>query len=84
MPYIPQARRLELAKDGRMEKAGDLEYMIATAVTEYVATKGLSHQTIAEIRGVLIGAKDEFNRRVAFSYEDTKLAQNGDVYNFRQ
>ena len=66
-----------------MRKPGDLEYLTAELVMDYVVLKGLSHQTIAEIRGVLHGALAEFDRRVAFPYENGKLAENGDVYDRR-
>ena len=85
MPYIIQDRRRELEAalmDGipRMDRPGDLEYLVTLFILEYLTTKGLRHQTIAEIRGVLVGALAEFNRRVAFPYEDQKITDNGDVY----
>jgi hypothetical protein len=90
MPYIKQERRdqfehLEVngCEPATMERPGDLEYLMAELVMDYVVAKKLSHQTIAEIRGVLHGAVVEFDRRIAFPYENAKLAENGDVYDRR-
>ena len=84
MPYIKQADRKELENytcDGRAPKtAGELNYTITKLVIEYMTNKGLSYQTINDIVGALEGAKLEFYRRVAAPYEDTKIAENGDVY----
>lgn len=80
MPYVTQERRQQLLDGTDLQKPGDLEYLFAYLVNDYIVTRGLSHQTITDIRGALIGAKDEFNRRVAFPYENGKLSENGDVY----
>jgi hypothetical protein len=45
-----------------------------------VQKRGLSYAAIAEAAGVLETAKLEFYRRLAASYEDEKIAENGDVY----
>lgn len=60
--------------------AGELTYLLTVCVEQYRADHGTKFQTFAEIRGALDSAKDEFNRRVAHPYEDTKLEQNGDCY----
>ena len=80
MPYLPEDRRLRLRTGAKLGKPGDLEYLITVQLVEYLRGQGLSHQTIAEIRGVLSGALSEFNRRVAFPYEDKKIRENGDAY----
>jgi hypothetical protein len=41
---------------------------------------GKNYKHINEIIGVLECAKQEFYRRVAAPYEDTKIQENGDVY----
>jgi hypothetical protein len=56
----------------------DLEYRFAKLVVEYVKLRGLSHQTIVEVRGTLRGAVAEFERRLAFDYEDKAIQRNGD------
>lgn len=90
MPYIKQERRdsfepLEVngCEVAVMDFPGDLEYRMAELVMDYVVAKGLKHQTIAEVRGVLHGAVVEFDRRVAFPYENAKMSENGDVYDRR-
>lgn len=80
MPYIKPERRVELLEGTELQTPGDLEFLFAYLANEYIKAKGLRHQTINDIRGALVGAKDEFNRRVAFPYENGKLAENGDVY----
>lgn len=39
-----------------------------------------NYQGINDIIGALEGAKAEFQRRKVADYEDTKIAENGDVY----
>ncbi len=83
MPYIIQTRRDELGLMYLvpvMEMAGDLEYLVTIFIIKYMRDKGLNHDTIVTVRGVLTGVLAEFNRRVAFPYEDTKIKENGDVY----
>ena len=60
--------------------AGDLNYILTTKCLEYMQAKGLNYQTINDVVGALIGAKDEFQRRIVNPYEDSKIAANGDVY----
>jgi hypothetical protein len=82
MPYIKQDARYELDDDtARMpETPGELNFVITSIINGYRNTQGLSYQTINDIVGALEGAKMEFYRRVAAPYEDTKMAENGDVY----
>ena len=81
MPYVKLERRVDLdyAKD-YPQVAGELNYVITSACTGYLARKGLSYTTINDIIGALEGAKLEFYRRVAAPYEDNKIKENGDVY----
>lgn len=58
---------------------GDLNFQFTRLIVDYVKIHGLSYQTINDVKGALIGAKDEFGRRIADPYEDRKLAENGDV-----
>jgi hypothetical protein len=78
MPYVTEQIRDELL--ARMpEAAGELNYEITGLINIYIKEKGLNYQTINDVLGVLEGAKLELYRRVAAPYEDTKIAQNGDV-----
>lgn len=80
MPYITHKRRQDLQSFDRPRTAGELNFILTRALIGYIKAKGLSYQTINDIKGVLIGVKDEFSRRVADPYEDLKIIQNGDVY----
>jgi len=82
MPYIKQDRRALLLPDSDViaKTAGELNFQVTELLKQYVQRHGLSYQTINDIRGAVEGAKLEFERRVAFPYEDTKIKENGDVY----
>lgn len=84
MPYIVPARRewwdkkriglpLEISP-------GEINYVITRIVLQYVQERGQSYQTICEVTGVLENVKQEFYRRYAAPYEDSKIQTNGDVY----
>lgn len=78
MPYVTEKIRDELVS--RMpQTAGELNYEITGLINIYFHEKGVSYQTINDVLGALEGAKLELYRRVAAPYEDTKIAQNGDV-----
>ncbi len=81
MPYITNENRWAL-QSRYAQTPGELNYQISKLLTKYVRTKGLSYQTINDIMGVVDCAGKEFYRRVALPYENTKLSQNGDVYNY--
>jgi hypothetical protein len=77
MPYVsPERRNIWHGLDN----PGQLNYMITTLIVDYLETNGLSYQTINDVVGALVCAKDEFTRRVVVDYEDRKREDNGDVY----
>jgi len=78
MPYIPKQDR-EAAAD-LPNTAGELNFAMTLTAITYVEGKGLSYQTINDVMGAFEGAKQEFYRRVAIPYENSKISQNGDVY----
>lgn len=80
MPYIKQERRVPLM-DGSLspETPGDLNFLITTLLTFYVAVHGKSYQTYNDCIGALENAKLEFYRRKVSRYEDKKIEENGDV-----
>ena len=81
MPYVPQKRRGPLAVAGaNANDAGELNYQITRLLVFYTQTHGLKYKTINDVMGALEGAKAEYYRRVAAPYEDTKIAENGDVF----
>jgi hypothetical protein len=64
-------------------KPGDLNFMISSLADFYIADKNNqkpSYTLINEVIGVLECVKLELYRRIAASYEDEKLKENGEVY----
>jgi hypothetical protein len=81
MPYIKQIRRDDIDMRGDLPaNAGELNYAITVLCIEYLTTRGKCYASINNVLGALEGAKQEFYRRVAAPYEDTKIKDNGDVY----
>lgn len=87
MPYIKQEDRdrffaalRELKASGPITTPGELNYVISSIINTYLIDNGVKYQTIAEVTGALVNAKDEFTRRVVAQYEDKKAFENGDVY----
>lgn len=80
MPYIPQEAREELL-ERPPETPGELNYEITQLVQSYLDTKDeIGYSALAEVVSALECAKLEFYRRVVVPYEDSKIEQNGDVY----
>lgn len=44
---------------------------------------GISYPKIAMVTGVLENIKQEFYRRIASNFENTKIAQNGDIKEYK-
>jgi hypothetical protein len=84
MPYITKRLRELLVDKDAIDKApltpGELNFVLTSAINEYIRANELSYQTINDIIGALEGAKMEFYRRVAVPYENAKMTENGDVY----
>lgn len=82
MPYITQVQRDALAKRRPPASPGELNYEITKLLLDYVRNGYglLNYQSINDVLGALEGAKLEFYRRVAVNYENSKMAENGDVY----
>ena len=49
-------------------------------MNSYLIDKGLSYQSISEIKAALLGAYDDFQDRVVKIYELEKLKINNDVW----
>lgn len=92
MPYIEPSRRHPRTfdlddiehgyaiHDRSLLTPGELNWMFTLVIRSYVEQHGTCYQTINDILGALEGAKQEFYRRVAVPYEETKRTANGDVY----
>lgn len=92
MPYISQQTRNHLNQylDPLAEEifasknfAGDINYSIS-----YILARLTNHQLNYARANACVGAlecaKQEFYRRVVAPYEDTKIVQNGDVYETKE
>jgi len=80
MPYIkPDIRKVLEARPHPMT-AGELNYLITRLADNYLDGRGFCYATINDVIGALECAKLELYRRLAAPYEDTKIAENGDVY----
>lgn len=81
MPYITKDRQRAICMDGSpVDNAGELNFCLTAIIKDYVERKGLSYQSINDVKGALQGALAEFDRRVVAPYEDQKIQDNGDVY----
>lgn len=85
MPYIAKEDRNRIINGGEPQNCGELNYMLTRIVDNYlikcVQQRGtLKYEDINEVIGAMDCAKLELYRRVAASYEDVKVEQNGDVY----
>lgn len=86
MPYIREVdglgrrRRVVLAKTlATAEDAGELNYQLTMVMLRYLEGHGLSYKTLNDISGAMTEALAEFRRRVIVPYEETKIAENGDL-----
>ena len=80
MPYILPQDRLKLKPATDAITAVDLNYMVSLMAKAYIDAKGLRYEHLNAVVGALDSCKVEFQRRVVAPYEDTKIAENGDVY----
>lgn len=83
MPYIRDVLGTrDSLIDGEMlpGSAGDLNFLFTHHINAFLTGVGLNYSTINEAIGALECAKLELYRRVAAPYENTKIAENGDVY----
>lgn len=88
MPYIDTPSRdgfvevEEALEDVGIHTAGELQFIIAVAIAEYMHDKKFCYQTMNDIMGALNGANLEFYRRVVAPYEDKCIERNGDIENY--
>jgi len=85
MPYIAEEDRegfqhipAALSLNG-IDTAGELQFVIALAIAEYLKDKPHRYQTMNDVMGALNGANQEFYRRVVAPYETKCIEKNGDV-----
>jgi hypothetical protein len=83
MPYIKDtmdAREDLLSGLVRPATSGELNFLFTAHINDFLDLRGLSYENINAAVGALECAKMELYRRIAAPYEDTKIAENGDVY----
>lgn len=82
MPYIKHEGRSRLSPRiavTDLTAPGDLNYAMHELIAGYMAMNGMSYQTCNDVLGVLSAISHEYYRRLVASYEDRKIAENGDV-----
>lgn len=72
----------KITNQDMLELCGNLNYTITRVCAGLMGEP--SYSKIAIITGVLENVKQEFYRRVASSYEDKKIVQNGDVREYKK
>ena len=84
MPYIKPSDRKpiddsvkELAD--KLNNAGEFNYAFTSLLHLYLDKDRLRYQYLNEMIGMLECCKMELYRKVIAPYEDTKIAENGDV-----
>lgn len=83
MPYIKQENRPKF--DALIEQmpsmtVGDLNYVFTRLLERFRDKEGVSYATYNAMMGVLTCCQLELYRRQAAPYEDTKIQENGDVW----
>ena len=89
MPYISKVIRehLDTKIDSLMDDiqtTGDINYVISRIIGIFLLRNGISYQVMGRILGTLHAAANEFYARIMRPYEDTKIAENGDVHEYEQ
>ena len=85
MPYIKQEDRQWLLgvedalEDAGVATAGEIQYLVALVIKEYLRDKELRYQTFNDVLGALAGAEAEFYREVLGPYEDMAIEKNGGI-----
>lgn len=86
MPYLKQVdknhfEKLDNAIRGAViNSAGDLNYLFTRILQQYLRLSNESYSNYNSIIGALECCKLELYRRMISQYEDTKIEENGDVY----
>lgn len=82
MPYIAKTRRpqYDAYELPPPENGGDLNYVVSRIIARFTEYRGLNYETITQVRGALNGALGEYDRLIAYPYEDQKRTMSGDVW----
>jgi len=82
MPYINQEDRVRILGGGSgvvPTNPGELNYMLTLLIKRFLG-KDYNYQKLNDAIGALECCKLELYRRVVTPYENSKIAQNGDVF----
>jgi hypothetical protein len=88
VPYIAPKRRsawnVPIKKIVyNLSGSGDLNYVVSRIVAGFIRSRDPSYDRINAAIGALECVKQELYRRLAAPYEDTKIAENGDIPEYR-
>ncbi len=83
MPYVKRPLRGPLnrppVKDVTPADVSELTYVLSRIVWNYW-NRGTGHfKEISDVRAALMSTLTEFDRRIAFPFEDQAIARNGDL-----
>lgn len=84
MPYISRNEKpyfevpLEILHS--INTPGQFNYLLTRLAIAYLSNNGKSYKTYNDIIGALECCKQELYRRSVAPYENTKIQENGDVY----
>lgn len=71
----------ELSNEDLLKISGNINYVFSRVCGSLMGDP--SYSKIVILTGVLENVKQEFYRRVASSYEDAKIVQNGDIKEYK-
>lgn len=85
MPYIPRKSRevynpLINSIRSQAPTWGELNYIITSLIVHKLKSRTCGYESLQSGLGLLESAKLELYRREVATYEDDRLADNGDVY----
>lgn len=86
MPYLREAQReyftdlLRALEHSHIADGGELNFLIAMLVKQFLDTHPLRYETFNTVIGALEAEKLEIYRRLVAPYEDKAIERNGDVY----
>lgn len=70
-----------ISNEQLLDVCGDINYCFSRILGSIMGN--VTYPKIAIITGVLENIKQEFYRRIASSYEDLKIKQNGDIKEYK-
>lgn len=81
---MPQVERIAFDSDieilaRKIDSPGQLAYIVYRLMGRVVSRWGGHFADFAAVRGTVMEAVDEFRRRQTVPFEETKMAENGDV-----